>query len=181
MHFAAAAKINKNRLSIYLDLEYIKPKRAYGGIQGLKPFPRTGRSDPDLANWDNAINAISAFDDEYDGKSSGWQMFHHGHCIRERNCGFSLLSAQDDWNSYFVVYIFFAAAEYSPLEIKRAQNSLFAFPRVGRGSASRYLSKASDASQETIKRGGVGGGSGMWFGPRLGRVQKRSVNPDHNV
>lgn len=61
-------KINKNRLSIYIDLEYIKPKRAYGGIQGLKPFPRTGRSDPDLANWDNAINAISAFDDEYDGK-----------------------------------------------------------------------------------------------------------------
>lgn len=78
-----------------------------------------------------------------------------------------------------ILLYFHSAAEYSPLEIKRAQNSLFAFPRVGRASANRYLSKANDASQETIKRGGVGGGSGMWFGPRLGRVQKRSA--DHNV
>lgn len=51
-------------MSICTDLEYIKPKRAYGGIQGLKPFPRTGRSDPDLSNWDNAINA---FDEDYEG------------------------------------------------------------------------------------------------------------------
>lgn len=72
-------------------------------------------------------------------------------------------------------------SEYSPLDIKRAQNSLFAFPRVGRAGANRYLSRAVDpSSQETIKRGGVGGGSGMWFGPRLGKVQKRSINVDQN-
>lgn len=80
----------------------------------------------------------------------------------------------------FFLSFYSAAAEYSPLEIKRAQNSLFAFPRVGRTSASRYLSKAADGSQETIKRGGVGGSSGMWFGPRLGKVQKRSANPENN-
>lgn len=65
------------------------------------------------------------------------------------------------------------------MELKRAQNAMFAFPRVGRGGGSRFISKASDTSQETIKRGGVGAGSGMWFGPRLGRVQKRSTNSDH--
>lgn len=54
---------------------------------------------------------------------------------------------------------------------------MFAFPRVGRAGSNRYISKASDTNQDTIKRGGVGAGSGMWFGPRLGRVQKRSVNP----
>lgn len=71
-------------------------------------------------------------------------------------------------------------AEYSPMEVKRQQNQMFAFPRVGRAGSSRYFSKTSaDGSQETIKRGGVGGGSGMWFGPRLGRVQKRSTNTDH--
>lgn len=81
--------------------------------------------------------------------------------------------------SFYIISIL--GAEYTPLEIKRGQNSLFAFPRVGRAGGSRYLSKASDTSQETIKRGGVGAGSGMWFGPRLGRVQKRSTNQDHNV
>lgn len=159
-------------------MEYIKPKRAYGGIQGLKPFPRTGRSDPDLVSWDNAINAISAFDDEYDGECI-WNVAIGGG--RANNNKWKLIP----FHQYFMLFGFFlsfysAAAEYSPLEIKRAQNSLFAFPRVGRTSASRYLSKAADGSQETIKRGGVGGSSGMWFGPRLGKVQKRSANPENN-
>lgn len=46
----------------------------------------------------------------------------------------------------------------------------YGFPRMSR--AGRLFNKVD--SQEAIKRGGPGGGAGMWFGPRLGRVQKRS-------
>lgn len=46
-------------------MEYQKPKRAYAGVSGLTPFPRTGRSDPDVLNWDNSLNLY----DEYEGIS----------------------------------------------------------------------------------------------------------------
>lgn len=40
-----------------------KAKRAYAGVSGLTPFPRTGRSDPEVLNWDNSLNLY----DEYEG------------------------------------------------------------------------------------------------------------------
>lgn len=50
----------------------------------------------------------------------------------------------------------------------------FGFPRISRAGP-RLYSKLGESSQETnVKRGGPGGGAGMWFGPRLGRMQKRS-------
>lgn len=52
----------------------------------------------------------------------------------------------------------------------------------GGGGAGMWFgphSKLSEVSQETIKRGGPGGGTGMWFGPRLGRMQKRSPAKEH--
>lgn len=53
----------------------------------------------------------------------------------------------------------------------------FGFPRISR--AGRIFSKMD--SQETIKRGGPGGGAGMWFGPRLGRVQKRASSTKEHI
>lgn len=70
------------------------------------------------------------------------------------------------------------------MESKR--QGLMAFPRVGRsgGQSGNYLSKAV---LQSIKRG-VPGNNAMWFGPRLGRVQKRSsqvtreaMQGDHSV
>lgn len=47
------------------DGDYVKQRRSYGGITGLTPFPRIGRSDPDLINWvDNG--AYNSFE-EYEG------------------------------------------------------------------------------------------------------------------
>lgn len=53
----------------------------------------------------------------------------------------------------------------------------FGFPRISRAGP-RLYSKLGEGSQETIKRGGPGG-SAMWFGPRLGRMQKRSLSKEH--
>lgn len=47
------------------------------------------------------------------------------------------------------------------------------YPRVGRGGNGNYLNKA--AGMQGIHRG-IRAGNSMWFGPRLGRVQKRSKN-----
>lgn len=59
------------------------------------------------------------------------------------------------------------------------KRQFFGFPRTSR--AGRMYSKLGESSQETIKRGGPGGGAGMWFGPRLGRVQKRSSTMKEHV
>lgn len=67
------------------------------------------------------------------------------------------------------------AAEYNGNEFVRPY---FGFPRISR-AGSRFYSKLGEGSQETIKRGGPGGGAGMWFGPRLGRMQKRSPTKEH--
>lgn len=73
--------------------------------------------------------------------------------------------------------------EYGQNEAQRS-NIKFGFPRTVRGGSSntagRFYSRLGDTSQETIKRGGPGGGAGMWFGPRLGRVQKRSPTKEHD-
>lgn len=54
-------------------------------------------------------------------------------------------------------------------DVKRKIGKMMAFPRVGRGSSSDWLSE--DSGEYGAKRTG---GTGMWFGPRLGRVQKRN-------
>lgn len=58
------------------------------------------------------------------------------------------------------------------MEVKR--QGLIPFPRVGRSGPSKYLTKA--AMMQGMKRGVPGTGNAMWFGPRLGRIQKRSSN-----
>lgn len=68
-----------------------------------------------------------------------------------------------------------AGGEYAGSEFVRPY---FGFPRISR-AGSRLYSKLGEGSQETIKRGGPGGGAGMWFGPRLGRMQKRSPTKEH--
>lgn len=61
------------------------------------------------------------------------------------------------------------------------REGLVVFPRVGRSE--RYLTK--EAIKNLLKRGAQGAGNGMWFGPRLGRTQKRntemrdSIQGDH--
>jgi len=100
------------------ETDYLKPKRAYGGVSALTPFPRIGRSDPELYSLENSYN----MGDEY---------------------------------------------EDYPHEVKRL--GLIPFPRVGRSD--RYLTK--EAIKNLLKRGAQGG-NGMWFGPRLGRTQKRN-------
>lgn len=68
-----------------------------------------------------------------------------------------------------------SGGEYTGNEFVRPY---FGFPRISR-SGPRLYSKLGEGSQETIKRGGPGGGAGMWFGPRLGRMQKRSPTKEH--
>lgn len=54
----------------------MKSKRGFNGVSGLTPFPRTGRSDPDLFNWDNMNgnhlnnDGFNSFE-EYEGKVWG--------------------------------------------------------------------------------------------------------------
>ena len=56
------------------------------------------------------------------------------------------------------------------------KRGLYPFPRVGRsGGPSRYFGKSGMAAMQGVKRGMPGAGNGMWFGPRLGRIQKRSA------
>lgn len=65
-----------------------------------------------------------------------------------------------------------------PQEMKR--HNLVAFPRVGRSGAMRYWPKS--VLKNMIKRGGGSGANGgMWFGPRLGRVQKRNSDKDNSI
>lgn len=53
-----------------------------------------------------------------------------------------------------------------PQEMKR--QGLIPFPRVGRGGSRDNYGGKRDVVQ--------GNGGGMWFGPRLGRLQKREVD-----
>lgn len=57
----------------------------------------------------------------------------------------------------------------------------FGFPRISRAGSRMYSKLGDGSSQETIKRGGPGGGAGMWFGPRLGRMQKRSSSTKEHI
>lgn len=95
---------------------------------GLFPFPRVGRSDPDLQNWD-----LNSFED-YNGEQ----------VPVDNMLSNAILSST-------------IADMYRNEMVKR--QGLIPFPRVGR---SGYKSPQGPAV------------SGMWFGPRLGRIQKRS-------
>uniref|UniRef100_A0A1L8DNK6 Putative secreted protein n=2 Tax=Nyssomyia neivai TaxID=330878 RepID=A0A1L8DNK6_9DIPT len=114
MHIAAAAD----------DIEESKPRRS--GNMGLFPFPRVGRSDPEMMAYDAMINSLEDY-------------------------------------------------EFPKYEMKR--QGLIPFPRVGRARPDMW---AKAAREEYGKRtGGVGANGGLWFGPRLGRIQKRS--PDDTI
>ncbi|KAK4887728.1 hypothetical protein RN001_003999 [Aquatica leii] len=65
--------------------------------------------------------------------------------------------------------------EYESLDepIKRAKSgrTIMAFPRVGR---SETIEWTQDGQLSGVQRkNDVGGNNGLWFGPRLGRLQKR--------
>ena len=56
------------------DFEDSKPKRAGGGSVGLFPFPRVGRSDPDMiSEWELPISYNSF--ENYDGNFSSEERF----------------------------------------------------------------------------------------------------------
>lgn len=62
-------------------------------------------------------------------------------------------------------------------EMKRA--NLIAFPRVGRSDAQlRNWARMAALQQSLDKRTAPSANSGLWFGPRLGRIQKRSTKDD---
>lgn len=85
------------------------------------------------------------------------------------------ISAKYVYESIQFDYSLGTGVEYGANEFVRPY---FGFPRISR-AGSRLYSKLGEGSQETIKRGGPGGGAGMWFGPRLGRMQKRSPSKEH--
>lgn len=61
------------------------------------------------------------------------------------------------------------------MEWKR--QGLVAFPRVGRSDNQLHKwSKLAMQQQDLEKRTGASASSGLWFGPRLGRIQKRNAN-----
>lgn len=65
----------------------------------------------------------------------------------------------------------FFLVEYPHIETKN--QAAGQYQRVGRGGNGNYLNKA------VVMRGihrGIRAGNSMWFGPRLGRVQKRREN-----
>lgn len=71
----------------FADSEYAKEKRA--GVMRLFPFPRVGRSDPDLATgWDNGYNYNNGGNGNrigsntnagYDGSS--FEEYDAGNCV----------------------------------------------------------------------------------------------------
>uniref|UniRef100_A0A336MEC6 CSON014761 protein n=1 Tax=Culicoides sonorensis TaxID=179676 RepID=A0A336MEC6_CULSO len=106
-------------------------KRQANQPVGLFPFPRVGRSDPDL-EWDNSMMPANGIDDYDDSPRH---------------------------------------------EVKR--QGLVPFPRVGRAGFKNQQSYwAKLYNQDTGKRAESGAMSGMWFGPRLGRVQKRAAGKE---
>lgn len=144
------------------DGDYVKPKRGFNGVSGLTPFPRTGRSDPDLFNWDNINgnhlnNEAYGSIEEYEGKAHRTRTIAPLQIYINTRNAFGFVRASN------------TIADYPHMEVKR--QGLIPFPRVGRSGASRYMSKA--AMMQGMKRGVPGSGNAMWFGPRLGRIQKR--------
>ncbi|XP_055906496.1 cardio acceleratory peptide 2b [Eupeodes corollae] len=64
-------------------------------------------------------------------------------------------------------------------EMKRAK--MVAFPRVGRSDSQlRNWARMAALQQSLDKRTAPSANSGLWFGPRLGRIQKRSIMDDEH-
>jgi hypothetical protein len=64
-----------------------------------------------------------------------------------------------------------APAHFARLaDVKRRIGKMVSFPRIGRGDSNWV----ADENNYGAKRPGAN--SGMWFGPRLGRLQKRNVD-----
>ncbi|GAB0092354.1 Cardio acceleratory peptide 2b [Sergentomyia squamirostris] len=108
------------------DIEESKPRRS--GNMGLFPFPRVGRSDPEMMAYDSVMNSLEDYD-------------------------------------------------FPKYEMKR--QGLIPFPRVGRSRGGTMWTKL--AREDYGKRTGGVGANGLWFGPRLGRIQKRSPNHDDSI
>ena len=65
------SKFTSLNLKIYKDFD-TSPKRAVGNV-GLFPFPRVGRSDPEMSEWESPLSYNSF--ENYDGKV--WSL----HCL----------------------------------------------------------------------------------------------------
>lgn len=68
------------------DFDDSKQKRAGGGNVGLFPFPRVGRSDPDMiSEYESPYNAFNPFDN-YDGECDVHLMKFNYNCENHRTC-----------------------------------------------------------------------------------------------
>lgn len=114
-------------------------------------FPRVGRSDASLFSYKGYGAGLNSYE-EYDGKKHN-----------QRNPKSYILSNLLD-------------TDFPKMEWKRNQG-LVPFPRVGRSDNQlRRWSKLA-MQQDMDKRTGVASAnSGLWFGPRLGRIQKRAAD-----
>lgn len=124
------------------DFDDSKLKRAGGGSVGLFPFPRVGRSDPDMiSEWETPLS-YNEFDN-YDGNDAKL-------CFR------------------FVVQAY--PTDLGRHEMKR--QGLVPFPRVGRSGAinPRFLrQQMAEYNNKRSLSGASPSSSHMWFGPRLGK------------
>lgn len=67
-------KINFPVPETIAETDYVKPRRAYAGVSALTPFPRIGRSDPELYSIESNYN----MGDEYEGKIKRNNVFAYG-------------------------------------------------------------------------------------------------------
>ncbi|XP_031340577.1 uncharacterized protein LOC116168745 isoform X2 [Photinus pyralis] len=68
----------------------------------------------------------------------------------------------------------FTLSEYEsnePVKHAKSGRTIVTFPGVGRSGTLEYVQGADPNGMD--KRSDLSGGNGLWFGPRLGRVQKR--------
>ncbi|KAF5274882.1 hypothetical protein FQA39_LY07064 [Lamprigera yunnana] len=59
----------------------------------------------------------------------------------------------------------------NPMKRAKSGRTIMAFPRVGRSEAMEWMKNAEFNDIE--KKNDIGNNNGLWFGPRLGRMQKR--------
>lgn len=61
-----------NLCDFFESVEYEDVKMKRGGNVGLFPFPRVGRSDPELSNWEPATAALINSLEDYNGRYLEW-------------------------------------------------------------------------------------------------------------
>lgn len=120
--------------------DYNKQKRAVSGSSGLFPFPRVGRSDPSMFEYDSPYS-FGPYEN-YDGE------------LNERKRG---KNAPDN-------------LKLSTIEMRRQdkRQGLVPFPRVGRSSSDGFNPRfwQHDNKRSMQAQNSANGGNGMWFGPR---------------